>query len=117
MLPNLSANQVYARYEFMRSMPPFCYYKMPSGDEIEFRIVKDHRLHGWHKAVDGKHIFAISQNSIGHTSSLIFYVSHEMIHLLQAEQGTNTNSVHNAEFRKIAKAVCRLNGFDYRVFL
>ena len=118
MLPDLSANQVFACYEFMRTMPPFCHYKMPHGDEIEFQVVKDRRLHGWHKATDsGKHILAISKNSIGHTGSLIFYMAHEMIHLVQAERGTHTSADHNAEFRKIAKLVCRLNGFDPKVFV
>jgi len=117
MLPNLTPEQVYSCYEFMRTMPPFCQYKMPPGDEIEFQVVKDRRLFGWHKMIKGRHIVAISKNGIGFTSSLIFFVSHEMIHLLQAERGTDTNSIHNAEFRKIAKTVCRLNGFDYKAFI
>jgi hypothetical protein len=117
MLPDLSAIQVRACYEFMATMPPFCQYKLPPSEEIEFQVVRDRTLHGWHKTASNKHhILAISENSVGHTSSLIYDVSHEMIHLLQAEKGTSTNSAHNAEFRKIARAVCRLNGFDYRVF-
>lgn len=116
MIPDLNAFQVRAAYDFMRTMPPFCNYKLPKGDEIEFRIVNSHRMHGWHKRVNGKDIFAISHNCIGHVNSLVFYVSHEMIHLLQAERGTCNKSAHNAEFHKIAKEVCRLNGFDYLVF-
>lgn len=118
MLPDITPDQLYACYEFMRIMPPFSSYKMPAANEIEFQIVNDHRLHGWHKRTENSgHVLAISRNCIGHTSSLLFYVAHEMIHLLQTERGTHTRSAHNAEFRKIAEKVCDIHGFDFRTFV
>jgi hypothetical protein len=118
MLPDVTPDQLFAAYEFMRIMPPFSSYKIPPANEVEFHIVNDHRLHGWHKKNEnGLHVFAISRNSIGHTASLMLYVAHEMIHLVQAERGTNTRAAHNAEFRKIAEKVCDMHGFDFRVFV
>ena len=118
MLPDITPDQLYACYEFMRIMPPFSSYKIPPASEVEFQIVNDHRLHGWHKRNENcQNIFAISRNSVGHTVSLLFYVAHEMIHLVQAERGTHTRAAHNAEFRKIAEKVCEIHGFDLKVFV
>lgn len=118
MLPDITPDQLYACYEFMRIMPPFSSYKIPHASEVEFRVVNDRKIIGWHKRGENDvHIFAMSRNCIGHTSTLLMFVAHEMIHLLQTERGTHTRSAHNAEFKKIAAEVCKIHGFDYRIFV
>jgi len=118
MLNDLTPDQLSAAYDFMRIMPPFSSYKIPPSDNVEFRIVNDRRLHGWHKMnANGVHVLAMSRNGIGHTATLMHFLAHELIHLIQAERGTYTKAAHNAEFKKIAAKVCEIHGFDLRSFV
>ena len=42
-------------------------------------------------------------------------MAHEMIHLYQDETGT-ARGHHNPKFRKLAKRVCTIHGFDLESF-
>jgi predicted metal-dependent hydrolase len=45
-------------------------------------------------------------------------MAHEMIHLKQGISKTETpNAVHNAEFWRIAKSVCKRFGWDEKTFV
>jgi hypothetical protein len=44
-------------------------------------------------------------------------MAHEMIHQHQQRQRTDTpNTEHNAEFMRLARAVCRHHGWDEKEF-
>jgi hypothetical protein len=49
------------------------------------------------------------------TDLLIATMAHEMIHLYQDENGT-ARGHHNAQFRRLAKRVCSIHGFDLKNF-
>jgi predicted SprT family Zn-dependent metalloprotease len=49
------------------------------------------------------------------TDLLLSTMAHEMIHLYQDETGT-ARGHHNPKFRKLAKRVCRIHGFDPESF-
>lgn len=118
MLNDITPKQLSLAYDFIRSMPPFTRYKIPPSECVEFRIVNDPRVYAWHKLQEnGTHIIAVSRNCIGHTDTLLCKLSHELIHLIQAEKGTHTRTMHNAEFVRIANKVCKIHGFDFKAFI
>jgi len=51
-----------------------------------------------------------------HTFTVLLTLAHEMIHLVQAIHKSDNKNQHNAEFKRLAKRVCHLHGFDYKAF-
>ena len=118
MLPNLNPDQLAACYEFLRSLEPFNRFDMPHADEIEFTVIADARVHGvyWLKAKN-THEIALSRATNGHTSTVLLFMAHEMIHLYQAINHTRNKNMHNAEFMRIAEEVCTIQGYDFKLFV
>lgn len=120
MLPNLNPDQLAGAYEFLRTLEPFNAYALPHADEIEFIIAADPRLCGWHKQKPATktHIIAISHRNVGLPCTLLRIMAHEMIHLTQAiYEKRNHKSQHNAEFKRLATAVCEIQGYDLKLFI
>ncbi len=107
-------------YDFMRLTPPFRRWKLPCGEEVEFRVGAPTDLRGWHirsPMLDGHHVVGVSKACIGRVDSLMAVMAHEMIHVRQSERRTETrNTIHNAEFRYLARLVCKHHGFDLLLF-
>ena len=108
-----------AAYEYLRACPPFDTWKLPPGEEIEFNVIglSDREGHYTRYCRTEDHIIAVSQKRIGHTNSLMCVIAHELIHLKQAIDKTETKNMHNADFRKWAGVVCHLHGWDERQFV
>jgi hypothetical protein len=99
-------------YELLRTTKPFLGWRLPDAGEIEFAALKG----DWFGDCDGETIRA-SATKHGHLPTLLATVAHEMIHLYQMRHGMAApNAGHNADFRKRAARVCRLHGFDPKVF-
>ena len=117
----LTPDRLQATYDCIRSFPPFCKWKLPAGSEIhQFRVTNHSEQQGHYTRYVGTsmHIIAVSAKNIGHFSSLAQVMAHEMIHLHQGIQKTETpNTVHNAEFRRIAESVCKRFGWDEKTFV
>ncbi len=117
----LTPDRLQATYDCIRSFPPFSKWKLPAGAEIhQFRVTKHSELEGHYTRYIGtdKHIIAISSARIRHFLSLAQVMAHEMIHLKQGIDKTETpNTVHNAEFRRIASSVCKRFGWDEKTFV
>jgi hypothetical protein len=108
-------------YELLRLTPPFRQWKLPSSADVSF-VVSRHRMTiGYHRGLRRKikwHEIGISSNRVGHTSTLLRTVAHEMIHQHQQRARTETaNTEHNAEFLRLAKRVCKVHGWDEKEFL
>ncbi len=107
-------------YDFMRLTLPFRCWKLPCGEEVEFKIGALVDLRGWHTRSttrDGHHVVGVSKACIGRVDSLMAVMAHEMIHVRQSECETETrNTIHNAEFRRLARLVCKRHGFDLLLF-
>ena len=95
---------------------------MPHADHVSFRVLgaKDRFGHfrGRHRKArgdDGFSEIAISAGLVNSTDVLISTMAHEMIHLYQDETGT-ARGHHNPKFRKLAKRVCAIHGFDLESF-
>ena len=120
MTLRLTPNMLRGAYDFLRTTQPFHRWKLPPGELVEFRVVAKPDERGWHTrsiTVARHHIIGVSKASIAHSDSLIMVMAHEMVHVRQSDRGTETsNTMHNAEFRRLAKVVCRHHGFDPLLF-
>ncbi|MBI1989542.1 MAG: SprT-like domain-containing protein [Betaproteobacteria bacterium] len=120
MLP-LTPDMVAAVYECLRQFPPLSSWKLPPAEEVEFRVNKQPNTMGeytrYARTVD--HIVIVSSLTIGHFATLASVVAHEMVHLKQALDKTEPTRAggHNAEFRRLAKQVCKIHGWDYKAFV
>lgn len=109
---------VEAAYDFLRMTPPFNRWKLPSSDHVEFLIIKEKRVQGSYSRwvagpQKGVHIIGVSQQLVNHTAVLMKLIAHEMVHLRQADRGTETpGTEHNAEFHRLTKLVCKHHGWD-----
>src|ERR1700688_4255822 len=85
MLPQTPA-MVAAIYECLRQFPPFIAWKLPSSEEVEFRVSNHPNTMGEYTRYvrSTEQIIIVSSLMIGHFSTLAIVVSHEMVHLKQA---------------------------------
>jgi len=118
----LTPEMLEGAYEYLRVSPPFCHWDLPHADHVSFRVLgaKDRFGHfrGRHRRARGDDEFseiAISAPLVNSTDMLISTMAHEMIHLYQDETGT-ARGHHNPKFRKLARRVCRIHGFDLESF-
>lgn len=119
MRSTLTPETLAAGYEFLRTTTPFKGWRLPHADEIEFRVTREKNEHGHYNrtARTNHHWLAISEANVGHTSNLLMWLAHEIIHLHQALKKLETkNAVHNADFHRRAKVVCRHHGWDPKLF-
>lgn len=111
----LRPDHLEAAYDCLRRMPPFDAWAgtMPEGELVEFRVTREPRLFGWHQASDGLHTIAVSSRNVGHLSTLMHVLGHEMIHLYQSVFGHETKgAMHNADFQRRQRQFCKIHGFD-----
>jgi hypothetical protein len=107
-------------YEYLRSCEPLCRWKLPEADEVVFRVTrhKDRYGHQWgdQRAPGGE--IALSEVNIGSSDKLLEKMAHEMIHHHQHLRGTETaGTQHNAEFKRLARAVCAVHLWDFKDFV
>ena len=106
-------DHLHATYDFMRHFKPFCRWKLPPGDEIAFKLTLEQKTSGYCQPDRDQHWIAVSHKCAGTIYTLQRIMGHEMIHLKQMLAKTETNGAeHNAEFRELAKNVCREWNWD-----
>ena len=118
MTLRLTPEMLAAAYEFLRASAPFRAWGLPHADDVEFHVIgaRDRRGH-YCRGESARHRIAISAANVGHSETLLRTIAHEMLHLYQNERGSETSKTeHNAEFRRLARAVCLHHGFDPRAF-
>lgn len=118
----LTPEMLESAYEYLRVSQPFRGWNLPHADQVSFRVLgaRDRFGHfrGRHKKAQGADGFseiAISAKLVKSSDLLIATMAHEMIHLYQDETG-NARGHHNPAFKKIAKRVCAIHGFDLESF-
>jgi hypothetical protein len=111
----LTAPILQAAYDFLRTTLPFRRWNLPPGEDVDFKVSKDHSAIGTYQIRDD-HTITISGARVCHTATLIVTMAHEMVHLAQVEDGSATRTMHNAAFRRMAKLVCKHHGFDPKEF-
>lgn len=117
----LTSEQVAATYDCLRLQPPFNRLKLPEVTGITFKIThhKDRQGHYTHTVGGDDHEIAVSAYWVGHFNTLLQVVAHEMLHLWQRTRRTTPKGdvQHNAEFRRLAKRVCKAFGWDVKPFI
>jgi len=112
MALHLTPDMLEATYELLRTTPPFRGWKLPPGDEVEFRVSAHAAYYGEYQWRGTCHRITISARYASQLSSMMRTMAHEMIHLHQRIACTENKNQHNARFRRIAAMVSRLHGFD-----
>ena len=105
-----------AAYEYLRTTQPFVRWNLPEPDDVRFRVIRDRAVYGWHRREGKQHTIAISSAMIGHTTTLIGAMAHEMTHAHMSETGMNKSGDHGAAFLRLTSEICRVHGFDHKSF-
>lgn len=119
MTLRLTPKSLAANYEYLRSTPPFDELNLPPARKIKFHVkrYRDRFSHmiGYRRSTEAE--IAISEILVGSTFVLTASMGHEMIHLYQHCEKTETaKTQHNAEFEQMADRVCEVHGFDRKTF-
>lgn len=119
MALRLTHENLPAAYEYLRACEPFDKMRLPEADEVGFSVTrhKDRYGHtvGFQRSTEAT--IGISEVCVGSTLKLHETMSHEMLHLYQHLRRTETPGVqHNAEFKRLARIVCRIHVFDPKSF-
>ena len=105
-------------YESLRICQPFRRWRLPPASDIKFVVTKQRDREGDYTRIvrTQQHFISVSGARISHYDSLAIVMAHEMIHLEQAVSKRETRGEHNADFRRKAARVCKVLGFDPRLF-
>lgn len=106
-------------YEYMRSTPPFRGWKLPPAEEVEFHVTRHRDREGDHCAYRYRpeHVIRVSAYYIHATNPLLMVMGHEMIHMQQEMRRLAKPDTHNKDFCAKAARVCRIHGWDLRLFI
>lgn len=120
MVLRLTHENLPAAYEYLRACEPFCRWKLPEADFVGFQVSRRRDRYG-HTIGDVRSpdaVISISEVCVGSTIRLLETMAHEMIHLHQhLRKSESAGTQHNAEFRKLARAVCKQHVFDTKAFV
>tara|TARA_B110000503_G_scaffold95469_1_gene143737 strand:+ start:1564 stop:1917 length:354 start_codon:yes stop_codon:yes gene_type:complete len=109
----LTRDVLRACYDFLNECEPFNKWVLPDGDEVAFKVARGKSCWGWYEFKDSKHTIAVSSGMVGHTSSLVSTMAHEMIHLHERNaRACKPGTEHSPAFKKWAAQVCAIHGFD-----
>ena len=106
-------------YDCLRQLPPFDKWNLPGSEWVVFELPHRKDVMGeFIESTDATkpHKIKISAVVHDHTFNVVQTLAHEMLHLVQTIQKTSTPAQHNQDFRKRAKLVCRLHGWDHKFF-
>lgn len=112
----LTPEMLVGAYEFLRTTPPFRRWHLPHADEIEFHLIRDRRRYAEYCGVE-RHRIGVNHLFVSRGDSLLMHMAHEMVHLRQKIEGSETAAQHNARFRVLARSVCRHHDFEYGRFV
>lgn len=112
----LTPDMLAAAYDFLRLTAPFKSWrpKLPPSSELKFKVIKDPTVYADFGLVKDVPTIRVSVEGVGHTSTLLSTVAHEMIHLYQ--HLTGDKEVHGPRFKRKARSVCNAHGFDEKAF-
>lgn len=112
----LTVDTLRAAYDFLDTTPPFSRWNLPAGEDVKFKVIKDPALRGRYWRRGDQHHIDVSSNATGHTLSLVAVMAHEMIHVHEEHAKACGRGEHSAAFKRWAVQVCKLHGFDPKLF-
>lgn len=108
-----------AAYDYLSATEPFCRWNLPDSEDITFKVSRARDAFAKYH-YDGTHCIEVSSAAVGHTSTLMQSMGHELVHLhlrlTGLESRSNSQGVHNMPFRKFAAQVCKIHGWDLKSF-
>jgi hypothetical protein len=116
---DLHPDHVAAMYDCLRSFDPFKRWRLPLAEAVEFHIRKI-PADAWYQTYPREmesHAIFVNPYRHGYFNSLAMVTAHEMIHLHQRIAKLDRGGEHNADFRKKAKRICEIHGWDVKQFI
>lgn len=105
-----------ATYELLLTTLPFRRWRLPSADDIEFRVGVSPTWIGLYEREGDKHWLHVSVHFGGSLNDLVRVMAHELIHIHLFETCPRDRNPHNRRFRDLAARVCTRHGFDFAQF-
>lgn len=116
---NLTPEIAVAIYELLRHCPPFNKWHLPHADDIEFCITAHEDRHADSTIKKRKKLvkrrIRVSSAICHSLRSTIEAIAHEMCHLRQYDLGAWREN-HGPVFKRLAKQVCKIHGFERGTF-
>jgi len=99
-------------YTFLRGTPPFNRWKLPPAHNLKFKVTGSKEVEGLYDDKNGKATpeLHVSKHFVGKPWSLLETMAHEMVHVHLFAKGVRKH--HGPEFRRCAKRICDIHGFD-----
>lgn len=111
---HLSPQILSGLYAVLRGCQPFSRWGLPQADEIRFVVNRNRNFLGYYSVTRGKHQIEVSGVLCTQLQTALVTVAHEMCHLRDRVRGRAKG--HGASFKRSAKTVCRLHGWDVGAF-
>lgn len=102
----VTADSIRSVYVLLLRFPPFCRWNLPPPEKLTFYVVP--YKSEWGEYNPEKKTVRVSTVKVSTFLSLVEAVAHEMCHVRQDVSGRYpVKDVHNADFKRYAKQVCK----------
>jgi hypothetical protein len=113
----LTPDVLRSAYNYLVTTAPFNRWNLPDGDDVVFHVFASPAIAGeYRREGPTTHRIRVSRRVVGTTGTLMWIMAHEMIHLHEEHSGAVGRGQHSAAFRKWAAQVCKIHGFDVKMF-
>jgi len=105
MIP-VTADSIRSVYVLLQQFPPFCRWSLPPPEDLTFYVVHFKSEHAEYDP--NKKTIRVSTARVSTFLSLLAAVAHEMVHLRQdVADRYPVKDMHNAEFKKCVRQICK----------
>lgn len=108
-----------AIYASLLAFPPFNRWSLPEPNAVKFELLADADTGEYSLDENDRACIAVNGDTNLTLLQITETVAHEMVHIRQDQLGRLPDDPakhHNAEFRRLARLVCRNLGFDVQRF-
>lgn len=117
---HLTPAMLEAAYALLLTTPPYRSWRLPDPSQVEFRAQVCRKEEGWYCRYGRKgsrterHVICVDVSSVHTLADLIRVMAHEMIHVHEEQRGIRSH--HGAAFKRAARRVCTIHGFNRGAF-
>jgi len=113
----LTPDSLRAAYEYLRTTKPFNKWHLPPAEAVEMIVSRKTDIRGEYQKKQKQHKIFISDHAVGATDVVMRTMAHEMIHMAQNINKTETgNTIHNKDFYRRIALVAKHHCFDPKWF-
>ena len=122
MTLRLTPDVLAGAYELNRATHPISAWRLPLSKYVEFRVTRSRKHIGYCQkasfAPDAHFILEFSERTIGSYQTLLVFMAHELCHMRQMIEKTETKGVeHNQAFCRLAYQVAKAQGWDPKLLV